>query len=55
MKIVLLSFSIGVLGYFALQTLSDPKKAPRFAATSQEVAADTDTESRAAPRVRGHR
>jgi hypothetical protein len=35
MKIVMLSLSIGILGYFALASLPEPSGPPRLAASSQ--------------------
>lgn len=61
MKILLLSVSIAILGYFALQALPDRRDAPRFASASSDATADgtadatsdASTYSRNVPRVRG--
>lgn len=41
MKIVLLSVSIAILGYFALQTLPDRREGPQLASNSLEPTASS--------------
>ena len=55
MKILLLSASIMILGYFALQALPERGHTPHFASTSSDVTGDVSPYARKAPRVGGRR
>lgn len=54
MKIVLLSLSIGILGYFALQALPRRDHNPRLAENSAPATTEASQATRDVRRVRGH-
>ncbi len=54
MKIVLLSLSIAILGYFALQSLPLRDHNPRLASNSSEPTSDASTPLPQVHRARGH-